>query len=418
MRTTLLAMIVVALAVGCARSTTSTPAGALGGECLPDRRCSLGLECFRGICLEPEMIAGRDGGAPLGRDASVPLDPDRGDGGRRADDAGVPPVTGEVVARGSGELLAVFVIEAGWIVVDRDAARLIGRDGGELATFASGREITAAAFDGEYVAIADRAELTSLTPDLATIATSRLPRFCEAGVIVSGHRFVCGPENDWDRVFSTHDLETGATLGLSTEHTYNGIPMERVPGTDHFVTTTVSSSPSDFHLYEVTASGVATFVNESPYHGDIAASTVFAFVGSPATHLVNHVGVMLRIFGDGCAPGSSFTSGCFVRDGDLGTLSGSEGYVAMTEDGTSIYALQGDGDRFFSDPLCETACTIERVDPAARRVTSSRGYAVPFLAIPAFEHDRWASKVVLGVQSEGDRFDGFTAYEVRLAPYE
>lgn len=29
-----------------------------------------------------------------------------------------------------------------------------------------------------------------------------------------------------------------------------------------------------------------------------------------------------------------------------------------------------------------------------------------------------ASQVVLGVQTEGDRLDRFTAYEVRLAPYE
>lgn len=392
------------------------PPGSLGGVCLEPRTCDLGLECFRGICLEPDISM--DGGwspPPMtGRDAGV--GPGRVDSGRPPP----PPVGAGVVASGTGLLVAVFPVGAGLIVVDHELVRLLSREGTELARFTTGREITAAAFDGTYLGIADRAQLTSLRPDLTMVATGLLTRYCASAVVVSGDRFVCGPENDWDRVFATHDLTTAAELGVSSEYTYNGIPMRRVPGTDHFVTVTVGTSPSDFHLYTVGADDLATFINESPYHGDFAATQVFAFHGMPATHLVNSQGVMLRILGEGCAPGSTFTSTCFVRDGDLGTLAVGETYHAMTEDGAgSIYALRDESDPWSSlDPFCDGSCTISRIDSAARTVVSSRAYADELVAIPVFEHDAWSSQVVLGVQTEGDRFDGYSAYEVRLAPYE
>ena len=109
----------------------------------------------------------------------------------------------------------------------------------------------------------------------------------------------------------------------SKKYTYNGIPMRLVPGTSDFVTVSVDLSPSDFHLYSGSDSGEAVYINESPYHGDLRITNTYAFDGSPPVHLITDSGLLLRIHGDNCTGSmSSFSTGCFVKDGALGTLTG------------------------------------------------------------------------------------------------
>lgn len=408
-------IVALLLLAGCGnRSVETFEPGSLGGRCELGR-CDPGLECFRGICLEPEVVRGRD--AAVSRDGSAVR---ASDGGIvRPPDGGLAPAMPGTVASGDGALIAVFPIPAGLVVVDQSAARLVSREGVELARFASGRQITAAAFDGTYLGIADRAVLTVVGPDLTELASGTLVESCASAVIVSDHRFVCGPDNDWDRVFYTYSLETGAEIARTTNFfTYNGIPMKGVPGRDEFITVTLDLSPSDFHLYEVDASSVVHFVNESPYHGDFAATDVYTFIGSPATHLVNSQGIMLRLRGTGCVPGE-YGSACLVMDGELGTLATGDFYRAMARDDAGlVYALHDPTGPSYSDPLCVGGCSIERIDPAARSVVSSTTYTDSFLAIPVFEPDPFASRIVLGVQTAGDRWDGYTAYTVKLARYD
>jgi hypothetical protein len=349
---------------------------------------------------------------PSNRDAGIvePSDAggtraDAGPIGTRADagpigptDGGPAPTTPAVVS-GEGELLDVYVVDAGWILVLRDHVRLVARDGLELARWEAPREITTAAFDGTYVGVADRAALTALDAETLEEASSvLLTEECESAVVVGGHRFVCGPENDWDRVFYTYDLETGTELARSAEHTYNGIPMRRVPGRDAFVTVTVGSSPSDFHLYSVTESGRAEFVNESPYHGDFAATDVYAFHGMPATHLVTHEGLMLR--SDECEPGFSSEATCFYRDGMLGTLSGTSAYLGMDSGSDGfLYGLAGERPVFSDDVACEGGCEIQRVEVEARRVAARARFDAPFRGLVALRRDPFASGVVVATHA-------------------
>jgi hypothetical protein len=393
----------------------------LGGECLEGRWCESGLECFRGICVPNEAPDGgrttRDAGPGGDLDGSTSRDGStRGDGGVRDDR---PPLR---LVEGASTLRGLFPTSDGAIVVDSSRAYLIDREGNELREFSPGREIDHAAFDGEYLAIADRSTLTTLTRTLEPVASTMLLERCASSVIVSRHRFVCGPENDWDRVFATYDLLAGEPLTESRPYTYNGIPMRVVPGTDHFVTVTTSSSPSDFHLYRVGDGDAAEFVGESPYHGGFSARDIYTFVGTPATHLVNDEGTIFEIFHEDCRDGaSSFETGCFTRDGDLGALTGAQRYLALTRDAEGdVWGLAGAGGWSPTDEMgCEAGCSLHEVDPEARARLFESSITLAFHSVVAMEHDRFVDAIWLGVHAATeDRWAEPTRYEIHRIALE
>jgi hypothetical protein len=273
---------------------------------------------------------------------------------------------------GDGFVDAFFAAE-GLFVVSRDGVELIGRDGSVIRGYSSPRALVSAAFDGTSLAVADSAIVTILDPQLSSLAEITPAESCMSMVIVSGNRLVCGPEEDWDRLFYTYDMQSAELLATSQPYTYNGTPMRRVPGTDDFVTVTLGTSPPDFHLYRV-AEDEAVYLNESPYHGDFAADLVQAYLGDPATHLVGADGTMLRIYAeDGACGGSpgSFDSACFVKDGELGLFPPEVSRYGDLREAPNgdVYGIYPTGDPWASDGLCEeAACVIQRLDPSARDV--------------------------------------------------
>jgi hypothetical protein len=280
---------------------------------------------------------------------------------------------------GSEKLIDVFAVEAGIIVVRSDAILLVGRDRVVKKTYSAPRIITATAFDGTYLAAADAAKLVVLDPALNVLGEVALIESCAAAVIVNDGVFVCGPGNDWDRIFYTYDLKTRTLLRKAArKYTYNGIPMRRVPGTNDFVTVTVSTSPSDFHLYRVDASGETTFVNESPYHGDFPATTVFAFAGTPVTHVVNLDGLLLSLAAPACSTaGNAFMNGCFVKDGNLGTLWMQERFVALGNDAQGgLYGVVAKPGSPFNDSPCAGGCAVQRIDVERRTVLHQKTHAL------------------------------------------
>lgn len=327
------------------------------------------------------------------------------------------------LSTGASVLIDAFVAEAGIIIVLADAVLLVDRAGEELARVDSAREITAAAFDGETLVVADRARFASYDLALAKITEGDLAEECASAVLVSDHRFVCGPTNDWDRIFTAYDARTGAFVASSDTYTYNGIPMRRIPGTDDFVTVTVDSSPSDFHLYSVLDTGEAQYVNESPYHGDFSVTDVYAFNGSPPTHLVTHEGLMLRIYGPRCsAAESSFDAECFVRDGALGTLLGAQRFVGMDNDAEGkLYGLVSVSGNLYFDPPCEAGCLVQRVDIASRTVESQRMHSLDMGAAVVVRHDPVSSALLVGYRLPGDYYfpgDPYPGFAVSLLDYE
>lgn len=302
-----------------------------------------------------------------------------------------------VLYAGTDTLVDLFPVQGGLIVVRSTVVQLLDLVGNELAHVDSPREITAAAFDGTLLGVADRALLTVYDTALTPLRTTTLIESCASAVTISAQRFVCGPANDWDRIYSVFDMNTGQLLRHGPEmYTYDGIPMRRVPGTDDFVTVTIDSSPSDFSLFRV-ASGVDAGVlgfGDSPYHGAFAATTVFAFDRTPAQHLINQEGIMLKIYAPTC--GSAFT-GCFVRDGELGTLPNGSMFLAMTEVGNgTIYGVAQHTPSSFYDPDCVTGCDVQRIDVDARVIRGSVSWVAPVARIVATRFDSYQQQLVIG----------------------
>lgn len=283
---------------------------------------------------------------------------------------------------GSGDrFVDAFFHADGLVIVHAGGALVLSREGEMLRSYESERVVESAAFDGERLVLADQAELSVLDQNLAVSISAALVEGCASSVLVGGGRFICGPANDWDRVFYTYDVSDGSLLGTSDPYTYNGVPMRQVPGLDEFISVTHDLSPSDFHLYGLTKDSRAIYINESPYHGDFAVQLQYAFWGDPATHVVTSGGLLLRIHDAGCEPGSVFESGCFVKDGELGTLPlDLWGYVDVREgDANTVYALAADSaDTYYFDPICgQPSCTIQRIDVTRRTVVDSVTFVSP-----------------------------------------
>ena len=318
---------------------------------------------------------------------------------------GTGGASGVTLSAGDEVLVDVFVGDAGIYLVFVDEVRLVDSAGGVLATWPSERDITAAAFDGMHLGVADTAVLNMFEADLTPTVSSNLVQTCASAVLVSGPRFICGPENDWDRIFHTFDALTGDYLASSQEYTYNGIPMRRIPGTDEFVTVTTNLSPSDYHLYATLPNGEATYINESPYHGDFPVTDVYGFEGFPATHLITHTGLRLLIHGTDCAVGSSFGSECFIQDGVLGTLSGNQRFIGMESDhdGHLVYGLVDLGSSSYNSQ-CESGCIAQKIDIAQKVVLAQVTFTDQPGAVIATRHVPGGDAMVVGCNLPAESF--------------
>jgi hypothetical protein len=384
--------------------------------------------------LVPDMAGGLDAGSLPGdtRDTGAgPADaPAPGVGDAIASDGAISgPLGGcappRMLASGSERLVDVFVTADGIIVIHTGAISLIGRDGVVKTTVTAPRPITTAAFDGTSLVTADAAMLSVYSPALQFQGMVLLTEACASSALMDAGIFVCGPANDWDRVFYTYDVRALSKVATaSKKYTYNGIPMRRVPGTAYFVTVTTSSSPSDFHLYRVDPDGKdVVYVNESPYHGDFGVTEIYGFAGTPPTHLVNYDGLLLRLFGDGCdMMHNSFTSGCFVKDGNLGTLWTNQRFLALTNDADgALYGVVAKTGSFSSfDPACKDGCLAQKIDVAGRKVISSRDLDLKVKRVLFSRADGTCKMLVVASEALGSggssSFD-WSGYRVDLVDY-
>jgi hypothetical protein len=404
---------------GAASTQICSAAGQLGA-------CACGAE---GPAPDAAAPPGADGGTPAFADAA-PLFPDVGPDRLPAFEVSPidspPPPTGcaavGMVQAGKDRLIDVFTTGDGIIVVSADGITLRGRDRSMKAMVKATRPITTASFDGTYLAIADAAQLNVYTPGLQAQGSVLLTEPCAASVLMDNGVFVCGPSNDWDRVFYTYSARDRVRLAAaSKKYTYNGIPMRRVPGSNHFITVTTSSSPSDFHLYRVEPSGDVVFINESPYHGAFPATMTFGYNGLPVTHLVNVDGLLLKIFGDGCTSTmNSFNTGCFVKDGNLGTLWTGESFLTLANDGQGkLYGVVGTGGPYYSsDPPCKKGCAVQQIDVEKRKVVTQRSHVLDAKRILVSQPDPSCKMIAVGYEVTGtsSSYD-WSGYQVDLLDY-
>lgn len=340
-------------------------------KCTPGRQvacaCSDGSEGIQ-VCSD-EYTFGRCSCAASfpneSPDNSHDDDPEPVGDGDAGDPAGEQ--SGTLLAAGSSKLIELFVKDDDVWIVDRDGVtRRSAHDGTELAHWDAPRPLATAAFDGENLVAADGAKLNVLNADtLEQTADGTLLEACASSVLLAGGRFVCGPANDWDRIFSTYDVASGDLLASSNPHTYNGIPMSAIPGRAAFVTVTTNSSPSDFHVYELAETHEPIFRGESPYHGDFGATMVFAFDNSSAAKsLITHEGLLLRV--DTC-DGSAVTT-CLEKNGALGTLTGSQRFVGMDTVGESVFGLISTASSYYGESP-SSGYLLQVADVPSREVT-------------------------------------------------
>jgi hypothetical protein len=277
--------------------------------------------------------------------------------------------------------------------------RVIARTGAQLAQWTSPRQITAAAFDGTRLAIADRAAITSFDVGLVQTSSGFLVEECASGVLLSCGRFVCGNADDSAHVFYTFDLATGAEIARSISNYWGGTLMRRVPGVEAFATVSVGYSPADFFYYRAEPSGRAVLGAESPYHGAFAVNEVYAFHGSPALYMVTSEGRYLRL--DDCL-GATYpapATGCLTLDGTLGTLIGTETFVAMeTGADGKLYTLTGTPSPSYTDTPCTSGCRVQRIDLDTHLVLAqvSLPSSSGIRKTVRLRHDPWAGRVLLG----------------------
>lgn len=406
----------------CRCSTTCVPGEVVACTCPNGSQGSRG--CTSSVC---QGCAATGGGAGGGGGGGGGVSGGGGSGGGGSGGGGggggsgggfVASVDGGVVLyAGTDTLVDFFPISGGLIVVRSTLVQVLDTQGTEVHRVVSPREITAAAFDGTLLGVADRAILTIYDVNLTALRSANLIEACASAVVVSGARFVCGPANDWDRIFSVFDMNTGALLRHGPEqYTYNGIPMRLVPGTDDFVTVTTNLSPSDFHLYRAmtpTADGGVKFMGESPYHGDFSVTTSFAFDQTPAQHLITDEGLMLRIYLPTCVPNVGYGGSCFEQNGQLGTLPNNKRFLTMTEgvSGT-IYGIVDTGTSTYNTAACSSGCDVQRIDVAARVVRGQVRFTGSVARVIATRYDPFQQKLVVGYLTPGTSYNSFAGFSI------
>ena len=326
--------------------------------------------------------------------------------------AGAPGAEGALLASGTSTLLDVFDSAAGIFVIAVDSIRVVDRAGAPLHELVAPREITAAAFDGSRLAVFDRAFLKIYDAALTETGSAALTEVCAAAEIV-GSLAICGNEDTYDHVFYAYDVASGALVkSTPAASAYQGVPMRAVPGTSDFVSVSTGSLPSDFYLYSITAAGDVSSHGDSQYHGDFRSSMIFTFEGDPATHLITEEGLRLTIYATGCSEGSSFSQACFVRDGQLGTLRGTERFAGLDR-GTDgkIYGLADPSTASFGS-YCSQGCFAQRIDPIQRVLEADLLYSVAAERIVAVRHDDTSSRLLIGRQLSA------TEYRVEALAYE
>ncbi|HWZ92538.1 MAG TPA: hypothetical protein VNW92_26915 [Polyangiaceae bacterium] len=325
--------------------------------------------------------------------------------------------SGLMLASGGQSLVDLFVSDAGLLLIFSDEVRLVSRAGKTLQSVSAPREVTAAAFDGNLLVVADKAKFTTYDPNLKQLASANLAVTCSSGVLMDDQRFVCGQNVDWDRVYYTYDALKGTLVASSKTYTYDGIPMRRAPGTNQFVAVEVASEPANLFLFETEASGEVTFLGPGPF--EISDSNaVYAFSGNPATQVIVDDGTILEIDPGKCTQ-SSITTGCFNQSGALGTLSGAQRFIGLDQDlNGKVYALVDTSPTY--DQICGSGCLVEQIDVASRVVSSQALYSLQSATrIVNVRHDATANALVVGY-STGSTFPSSSTasgYGVLSLPY-
>lgn len=406
-------------------------------SCVPGRTesCACGdTESGRRTCsIEGNFgpcVCASDGGVdapPIDSpvDASVPCDPYvEACSCEEATPPSTPPLAMPAVTTNLGggleTLVGMLPVAAGIVLVFPGELRLVDRyEGTVVARWTTTRTVASATADGDRLIVGEGGSLTILdAATLTPISEFRVTEACAEAVVMPCNRLLCGSSRAVERVIYTYDLDDGAELARSEPETYTGIPMLRVPGLEAILTATAALSPNEVYFHRLVGDEL-TLITDSPYHGHFDFSEVLAFVGHPATHVINQRGDLFRV--DGCMrapPGAFEPTDCLTVDGTLGTVAPEEFYVAI--DGTADTLAAIACRRPVSTPWGLEACHLDRIDLETRAVVHRQ--AIPVEAAPgiALRLDPWtgASLISTPVRCPTPYPDDCYGWEARLVPLD
>jgi len=379
----------------------SCPGGGFG-----EQVCG-GDEQFGPCSCTPPPVGGASGSGGSGG----------GGGGNNADAASDAPTlaTGKLLSSGTSRLIDVFVGDSGIFVVAVDSLSVVDRAGVVLHTLAAPREITAAAFDGTTLAVADKAFLKVYSTDLTEVASPALTEACVSVAIASGNRVVCAGTASSPTKFYTFNATNGTLILMSSVSSgTTPVPLRRVPGRDDLVT--VNSSA--FRLLRIDGASQVTLVGESLFGHMYRTSPVFGFTGMTSDHLITDDAILANIYAVQCVPSSTTTPECFVQDGALGTLRGMERFIGLEGDDASgkAHALV-DTPSSFGLSGCRSGCAVQSIDVAGRIVETSKLYALDLGQTVAARHDAKAGALVAGFSRPTSGSTTSPGYRVELLGY-
>lgn len=111
-----------------------------------------------------------------------------------------------------------------------------------------------------------------------------------------------------------------------------------------------------------------------------------------------------------------------MKDGAIGTLSGSQYFAAMDSDASGrLFALvDPSSDAFLYGP-CANGCLLESIDVAARTILSQSVVHLAMAEVVAFRYDPIGNAAVIGyINGTGDYYfasDPYPGYRVAVIAY-
>ena len=205
-----------------------------------------------------------------------------------------------VAYQSQSPILTVLPGRAGLFVVHADQVVHVSRSGTVHRRLSWPREILAAVWSSDRAVILDRGVLTTLDENLDTLGRLNLIETCVQAVAADKDRVVCGPSNDWERIFYTYEVTTPALIARSQAVTYEGIPMRAVPGRPWFLTQEA--------LFALDATGAASQRIDFSFSTGTQPILPLTFAGNPATLAVDRMGKVFQLQ-ESCQPS------CFVAAG-------------------------------------------------------------------------------------------------------
>lgn len=353
--------------------------------------------------------ASGDAGSPWARFDARAIGP--------AVDAGpLPPV--DALLSGEHQLLAFFVVEAGYVLVFPTYVELYDRDARQRARWDAAYVIRAAASDGSRIVIVDSAALTTLRgEDLGEVAFSVLTRACASVSMLEAGRVVCANvEPDYQVSYSVYAIDGRGELGRSDAvSSLHGLRVHAVPGREAFVSTTAENRGASLSENDLRYWSIGADQRPAPRARSTAEVAmrrdVLGWASSPASHAIQDRGLRLGL--EGCESGAT---SCFELDGTIGVVGVHERLAGVDEiDRDALLGLV-EIPRGTYGP-CTGGCRVVRVDPGARTVESEGWFDGPLDGLVAVRWDPWSrTAAIAGHATCRDRCAIWSVTRVRMEP--